>query len=164
MKQYVQRFISKRITVILFITLLFAGYFQLLQSSGDGNQSVVYEQKTLMTKSGCHVVESGCPAYGDNLDVFFKIIGNPGTLKAFPVELNIDSRSGQNIQKVFISFTMKNMSMGKQQFKLSQDKKTSKWTGKVILPICSTGRKDWHIRVDILDASIIYVAGFNVAI
>ena len=141
--------------------VLFAIYLHLLQGGSDGDQSVIYEQETLKTKVGCNVVKASCPSYGKGVSVFLKLDSNPSGLKAFPVEVQIDGMAKENIQKVLVSFKMKNMTMGKLNHKLTWNADASQWEGVAILPICSTGRRDWYVSVEAMGNAVIYTARYD---
>jgi hypothetical protein len=50
-------------------------------------------------------------------------------------------------QQVHVSFSMPDMDMGPNQYTLIPNPAHTRWQGKIILPICSTGRRDWQMTV-----------------
>ena len=161
MKNVIQRFVNKRSIFILFVMLLLAALFHFQKSGLFEKQSHVYEQKVLAVKSDCDIIKNKCPAYGEDISVFLKLGDHPSALKAFPVQVLIEGSTNQSYQNVFVSFTMKGMSMGKHQKKLKWNKNSSRWQGMVILPICATGRRDWHVSVEVVGNDVIYDASYN---
>ena len=66
-------------------------------------------------------------------------------LKPFRVQIHTDAK---HIQEIIVSFEMKNMDMGLNQFHLVRQSNEI-WEANAIIPICTTGRSDWLFRVEI---------------
>lgn len=66
-------------------------------------------------------------------------------LKPFRVQIHTDAK---HIQEIIVSFEMKNMDMGTNQFHLVRQTNEI-WEANAIIPICTTGRSDWLFRVEI---------------
>jgi len=139
--------------------LLFSAYLHLKQ--GAGTQPDILEHRLLDTRANCDIVSSPCPGYSDELSISLYLKDKPGALKPFPVEVSVTQAANLQIQKVLISFTMKGMSMGEQAHKLKLNTETGRWQGMVILPICATGRRDWHARLELVSTGVIFEAGYN---
>ena len=147
--------------MILFIMLLVSAYLHFMQSSGKNDAAIIYEQISLTTDTDCNIVETTCEGRAEELSIDLKFGDKPSGLKAFPVVVTINNGAKKNIKTVLVNFTMKNMSMGKQYRTLIKNSETSQWEGQVILPICSTGRRDWHVTVDIISESVIFSADYE---
>jgi len=50
------------------------------------------------------------------------------------------------VRQVLVQFTMKGMDMGLNRYRLVSDG-AGRWTGKAMLPVCTTGRTDWLATV-----------------
>lgn len=78
-------------------------------------------------------------------------------MQAFPVELSIDGKDV--VEAVTLDLTMPGMDMGRNRFAL-QRMPDGSWQGKVLLPICVTGRVDWQIETQVEIADALYTAVF----
>lgn len=81
------------------------------------------------------------------------------SVKGHPVQVNFDGApSGlhpftlqvmtANASRVYATFTMRDMDMGYNRYRLIQ-KTPGLWQAKVVLPVCATGRHDWLITLNI---------------
>lgn len=161
MRHFARRFFNKRNTVILLVTSLLAAYLHFQQNGLFQKKLDVYEQISLLSKSGCDVTRTPCPAFDGNISILLTLGDMPVGLKSFPVDVLIEGLNQYEVKKVIVSFAMKNMFMGKQQKTLKWNAAVKKWQGMAILPICSTGRRDWYVTVEVIVDGIIYLAGYN---
>ena len=91
----------------------------------------------------CQTFIAGCTAKIGDADIQIKFPDNIVFLKHFPIEVRIPA-SKNAINKVTVDFQMVNMNMGLNFYHLTQsDKDKGLWTGKGVLPVCTTGRTDW---------------------
>ena len=65
----------------------------------------------------------------------------PSTLVPFLLTLK------GSAQRITVSFTMQNMDMGPNQYELVPNPSKDKWQGRIILPACLRGRRDWHMVI-----------------
>mgnify|MGYP007002409801 CR=1 FL=1 len=70
-------------------------------------------------------------------------------LTFFPVRVHLTGTQVPEVKKVMISFAMLNMDMGFNRFDLRQQAGTA-WEGQALLPVCSMGRRDWRVTVDVV--------------
>jgi len=64
-------------------------------------------------------------------------------LEAFSIELTEHSSV---IQSVFLDLSMLEMDMGKNQFVFSKTSQ-KQWKSTVVIPVCTTGRRDWMVEL-----------------
>ena len=91
----------------------------------------------------CQTFSSGCNAKTGDTEIEIKFPDNIVFLKHFPIEVRIAALKNA-INKVTVDFQMVKMNMGLNFYQLTQsDKDKALWTGKGVLPVCTTGRTDW---------------------
>ena len=84
-------------------------------------------------------------------------------LKRFSVL--VENNEPHNIKSMKISFKMKDMDMGNNQFTLNKVKlinKKKSWKGDALLPICVTGRADWFSELEIITKENKYIIEFPI--
>ncbi len=107
----------------------------------------------------CNPVGKLCTASNAALAVKLGLGGSIQPLTAFPVKVELIGGEAAKVQKVTVNFSMLNMDMGFNRFDLSQQADKT-WRGQAILPVCSMGRREWRVTVEIMsDPS--YLAEFN---
>lgn len=84
------------------------------------------------------------------------------TLVPFSVTVQVRNSSSSQPTDVAVSFSMVGMYMGDNRFILSQQDSTT-WHGQAMLPVCSSGRSDWRVVVEIGEPPT-YQADFFAAI
>lgn len=72
-------------------------------------------------------------------------------LSPFPVQVHIAGKRAASVEKVAVSFTMQGMNMGFNRFELRRQT-VEAWQGEALLPVCSMGRRDWRVTVEIAGA------------
>lgn len=98
----------------------------------------------------CKTLTTGCKANIGNTEVEIKFPDNIVFLKRFPIELRIPDKQHPVFEKVSVDFQMVDMNMGLNFYQLKQhDKDKSLWTGKGVLPVCTTGRTDWQAIISL---------------
>jgi hypothetical protein len=100
--------------------------------------------RELSVEPGCDPVGRACRALGERVELVLRI-GPPAarTLQPFPVSVRV---RGMTPEKVIAEFAMPDMNMGQNRYQLLRAA-GGQWEGKVILPTCSAGRRDWVARV-----------------
>lgn len=78
-----------------------------------------------------------------------------------PFLINISDKSNL-IDSAIVSFKMKAMDMGFNKYRFIKD--NSNWTAKIIIPICTTGRRDWLVEVEVRYANTIRKVTFDIEI
>ncbi len=157
-----QRFINQRSVLIILMMLLIAYFLQLREGyfSVD-RQSTVYLQQQLVVDRDCDVTQGKCNSSRDELRLSLALLEQPGALQSFPAEVNVEGLGSPEHLDIGLVFSMKGMDMGDLRQKLVFDRQTKTWRGQVILPICSTGRRDWLARVDVINGDTIYTAAYE---
>jgi hypothetical protein len=91
----------------------------------------------------CPDLTAGCSARLDGQTIS---VGVEGELKALqPFQLWVRAEA---VRKVQASFTMEGMDMGFNLYTLHADKE-GVFRGRVTLPVCVSGRRDWVMTLDI---------------
>jgi len=150
-----QRFFNARIILLLLI-IGFVFFYMQLKSGRFSDQSYPsYDHYKLVTQKDCDLVQTGCMSIGDDVGVLLQFQSSPSALKAFGAEITIKQLATQP-DEVKLSFVMQGMEMGVQAFALQYKNTSGKWEGEVILPICTSGRSDWQVIVEITQGDRIY--------
>ncbi len=95
----------------------------------------------------CNPVGKLCTVSDAGLTITLRLGDSIQPLTAFPVQVNLSGEGATTVKKVTVYFTMLNMNMGFNRFDLSQQADKT-WQGKALLPVCSTGRRDWRVTVE----------------
>jgi len=141
--------------------LLMSAYLHFMQSRSQNDVAISYEKISLITNTNCNIIKTICKGYAEELSIGLKFGDMPSGLKAFPITVTIANDTKKNIKTVLVNFTMKNMSMGNHYRTLKKNNETGEWEGQVILPICSTGRRDWRVTIDVVSESVIFSAEYE---
>lgn len=102
----------------------------------------------LKVQQPCEVDLAGCTASDDKLTVRVKFDKDFAALKPFHLQLTAAPESPIQIDEINLEFSMQGMRMGLNKYRLLQAG-DNVWTGKVTLPICTSGRSDWLADFDI---------------
>lgn len=103
--------------------------------------------KSLATDPQCDVSAGGCRVLSDDLDLILRFGPEIRALKPFDIEFQFD-RSVQQVQEILVRFVMSGMSMGLNEYQLIENE-AGLWTGRVTLPVCTSGRSDWLAEITI---------------
>jgi len=157
-----RRLINQR-TILLLSIMAFVVFFLQLREGrfGGGSEYDSYDQYQLVSDRQCDITNSDCTSAGEGILLKFGFKERPSALQAFPVQLVIAGLNNPEGVEVRLVFTMKGMDMGEQKQKLSYDKKSNAWLGSAILPLCTSGRSDWHVKVEVMASRKIYLAGYD---
>lgn len=150
-----------RIAVVIVIVVLAvgaAGYGW--YASGQSPASTAIEMSVIDTS--CRQASAACraqhPALGDVRLVFPK---GAYYLHPFMAELNLEGDPDTTLDSVMLDLSMPGMDMGRNVFRLKpSDPDGRLWRGKLLLPICVTGRVDWDVRLQITIGRRRYKAHF----
>jgi len=66
-----------------------------------------------------------------------------------PLHLNLHINRAETIKNMHIDFSMQNMEMGLNRYRLIQANQSGDWRAEVTLPICVQGRSDWNMLLEI---------------
>ncbi len=97
----------------------------------------------------CNPLGATCVAGNEDFTIALELADLTKPLTFFPVRVHLTGTQAPEVEKVMISFTMLNMDMGFNRFDLRQQAETA-WEGQAILPVCSMGRRDWRVTVDVV--------------
>lgn len=89
----------------------------------------------------CASLVAGCAVLADQVTVRTDVA--PAPLQPFQITV-----SAPQANELAIEFSMQGMDMGPNRYRLVRQADGS-WTGRVTLPICVSGRRDWLMIVDI---------------
>lgn len=121
--------------ILLLSCVLIVNYF-LRQDADDINIPVIYSECRLGNEN-CEIIVAG-----HRLEFFVE--GKVKALKPFIVHI-VDKDNA--IQQAKVQFEMKAMDMGINQYVFKKD--DDSWQADVVIPICTTGRRDWLVEFDI---------------
>jgi len=145
----------------LILVIMLAVFFK-WQSGGfyGADKRPVYEEFVLKSKSDCDVTRQPCSARSKQIEVALQFHEQPSGLKAFPVSISVKGLKQPQAAKMLLQFSMSGMDMGQLRQVLKWDESAKRWHGQVILPICSTGRRDWKVELELISDKRIYLAKF----
>ncbi len=144
------------ITVLFLLGILGSVHYPLLNHWLQRNPN---HATVLNTDPVCNPVGGLCTAGDATLTVTLGLGDGIQPLTTFPVEVNLIGEKAAKVKKVTANFSMLNMDMGFNRFDLSQQADKI-WRGQAILPVCSMGRREWRVTVEVVgDAP--YLAEFN---
>lgn len=89
----------------------------------------------------CASLVSGCAAMAGQVTV--RTDAAPAPLQPFQVTV-----SAPQARELAIEFRMQGMDMGQNRYRLLRQADGA-WTGRVTLPVCVSGRRDWQMIVDV---------------
>jgi len=136
--------------VLVFITAYGVG--QWLNSQQSASNLPV----KIMTAEPCDLTHQACQAKFDEHILSLVFIDKPSALKPFRVRLESDS---QQIDNVVLDFKMRGMNMGINRYRLkNQD---GFWQNKLVLPVCTSGRNDWLLTVELEQKGVLWITDFN---
>ena len=162
MNAILNRFLTRRNLVILFMALVVALFFHLRESgiSGKADRDT-YDYYQLVSDPSCKITKETCAARFRDVALTLAFNGKPDALKPFQAVLTASGIQAEEPPVVSLVFNMKGMNMGELKQKLRSTGAKNTWAGQVILPVCSTGRRDWRVRVDFIMKGKIYSADFD---
>jgi hypothetical protein len=96
----------------------------------------------------CNLSWKTCTMKSEHLSVSVYPSDNVQAFKPFSFQVRLHGPLADTVQDVTVHFAMVGMDMGVNRFHL-QRKADQRWRGKVILPVCTTGRRDWIATVEI---------------
>jgi hypothetical protein len=100
-------------------------------------------QHTTATRITCNSPAQGCQFLLDQQSVKVEFVEPPSGLHPFILRVTI-----AHAQEIHAHFTMKEMEMGYNQYRLLA-LSPQQWQARVVLPVCVTGRHDWILTLNI---------------
>ena len=127
--------------LILLSLLLVIGSLQIWLRNDDEKSKL----KSIDTK--CFITKNACVVTLGNKEATVHVEGNIQPLKPFRLLFEtIDTE----VLSVEISLQMLAMDMGRNQYQLFRDGEV--WYGDIVIPVCTTGRRDWMMDLIITNA------------
>jgi len=148
-----------RIVILLVLTVfaIVAGYYW-YQAQRVAVPAIAMQ----ITDTACRDAVAACrathPALGE---VNLAFPDGAYYLHPFAAELKQAGKHSETIQSVSLELTMSGMDMGRNVFHLEPDDNSGKsWRGKLLLPVCVTGRVDWQAKLLVTTDRQQYAARF----
>jgi hypothetical protein len=85
----------------------------------------------------------------------FRIVSEIQPMQPFAIELE----TPEEVDAAGVDFSMVDMDMGLNRYRLVRGE-DGLWRGNAMLPVCTTGRRDWLATVEIADDGTAYAAEF----
>jgi len=100
--------------------------------------------------SDCDLIKSKCnlTLAGSELEIY--LTGEVKALEKFTVNIMDHDDS---IEQASVTLTMKAMDMGNNRFNFVRSKESG-WKSDVVIPVCTTGRRDWLFEIEIVHSGI----------
>lgn len=113
----------------------------------------------LVEYSKCRLGIDACEIIINNKHLSVVLDGEVKALAPFFIKI---SDKNNLIDNAIVSFKMKAMDMGVNKYRFI--KGNSNWSAKIIIPICTTGRRDWLAEIEVQYANTIRKVTFNIEI
>ena len=101
-----------------------------------------------------------CQSSRDDRHIRLRFLAPPNPLEAFPFEVRLKGFAETPPFEVQVRFEMTGMDMGLNRYRLQHDKK-GHYTGRAVLPVCTSGRHDWQAVVTVVSAGKVWEARFR---
>ncbi len=101
-----------------------------------------------------------CQSSRDGRRITLRFLAPPSPLTAFPFEVHLNGFAVKPPPDVQVRFEMPDMDMGLNRYRL-QNGGTGRFTGRAVLPVCTTGRHDWRAVVSVESAEAVREARFG---
>lgn len=131
--------------VFFLIGILGRQYLMDIAETAQTNTSVVQMQLT----EGCQLDTAPCVASAQDQSITVRLSETVHYLKPFQLSINLDGFNKAKILRVEAIFDMQDMEMGLNRYLLDNMAKQV-WSGRIILPVCNSGRSDWRVTVKII--------------
>jgi hypothetical protein len=138
--------LSGAVTALLLLGILGGVYYPRLSQWLPHNSA---QAIVLPADRACHPVGKACTVSDAALTLTLRLGDSIQPLKAFPVLVSLAGETAAKVNQVAVSFTMVNMEMGVNRFALHQ-RAEGMWQGQALLPVCSNGRQDWRVTVEVI--------------
>lgn len=103
----------------------------------------------LKGEPACNPLGRACVAADAAIAIALELADSIKPLTPFPVRVRLAGERAARAERVAVSFTMTDMDMGFNRFELRQTAADGTWQGQALLPVCSAGRRDWRVTVDV---------------
>ena len=131
--------LSVVIVVLLLLGVLSRNWLQ----ADSAHQSIVLTADPL-----CNPVNKSCAVSDSALTIALTLGERVQPLAPFRVLVGLTGEKAAQVKTVAVYFTMADMDMGFNRFDLQQQANET-WQGSAILPVCTAGRQDWRVTVNV---------------
>lgn len=104
---------------------------------------------------GCDASQAVCTARAGDQALALRMQGPVVGLRPFRVQV---VPAGMAVREARVEFTMPGMDMGQNRYRLLPE--GNGWVGLVTLPLCTTGRSDWQVSVQLVGDGEVWEARF----
>ena len=132
-KDYIQIIIF-----IVLIALIIYGQIIFNKTSSPDDELIVVD-------ANCHLNLKECVFSKDDMILTVSTEGKIQTLKPFVIKIKDQS---SRIEQALVDLSMVDMDMGKNQF-VFEKLNSTEWQASVVIPVCTTGRRDWQVDLRI---------------
>ncbi len=146
----------KVINTILLIAVLLLASFMGTKWLQKKQTSDVIQVERVQALQDCDPSLRACDINVSNHKVTLSFLQTASALKPFPVLILADI---PGLQQAGLRFYMQGMDMGFNTFEMLQVEE-GKWQADVILPVCSTGSKNWHVELQLLFENHLVISDF----
>lgn len=131
-------------------------YFQHDEMAAD----VVYPMS--ISSAVCATTREACIARHENFGQLSLRFPEPAIyMSPFVAAVEIESGADATINSVVLDLQMQGMNMGVNRFSLQPEAtRPGRWSGKLLLPLCVSGRSDWLVNVEVGTATGQYQVQF----
>jgi len=140
--------------LLLLLGIAIGTLYPWLQSRFDSPSDIV----ELSGDPACDPAVKPCTARTSALTLTLQLMGEVRPLTPFTVRVELAGTAAATIEQARARFTMVGMNMGRNRFKLDFQA-DGVWQGQAMLPLCSTGRRDWQVSAEAVGATL-YRADF----
>jgi hypothetical protein len=134
-------FVLIAVLVVIVILLLLSLYPVSINNEQQENSFSIHQ---------CQALATGCKASIENIQVEIRFPESIVFLQPFPLEVRLSGNQQIPVDKLTVEFKMADMDMALNFSQLEQtDNNKLLWTGKGVLPVCTTGRTDWLAIISI---------------
>lgn len=95
--------------------------------------------------SKCNLSKGECNLFAGNEIIRVSVVGEIKALQKFEIRL---SGQSDNVLGARVNFKMKTMDMGINQYTFVKHE-DGVWLAEVVIPICTAGRRDWLVELEL---------------
>ncbi len=139
------------LAVIAFVASYFAGkYLSQQNHTGLSTKELSYQPCDLSNKNTC-----SAQLNGSEVNVAF--LQAPSSLSPFEIVVEVGDL---NAEQVILDFRMEGMDMGINKYNMKK-KDNGRWVTQAVLPVCSLGRNDWIVELQVVNDNILWTAEYS---
>lgn len=107
------------------------------------------EAVPLAADPACVPTGRACTARRDGLSLTLRLPDEIQPLEAFALQVVLAGPQAGAVETVLADFTMADMEMGRNRFQMERQP-GGQWRGQALLPVCTSGRRDWRVTVEVV--------------